>query len=330
MARLSLLTATYNHSRYLENMVGAIVRQSRQPDEFHLLDDSSTDSTWPLLQTLASRHPSLLIHRNAANQGVTAAYESLFGKATGDYLCCPASDDLLLPGFIERGMALLEAHPEAGLCCGQAVWWNEETEEQYVGGLLMPREDAYLSPAECLALAKRGCLDLAGHTAFFRRDAFLALGGYREELRWYSDWIALYALAFRHGLCWVARPQAVMRTHAASYSAAGVRNDPDLQRRTLDALAEVLLSPAWNDVRPAFVSSGLLAHFGTPLLFRLLRHPRRWKLLGPRLVGYLGEPTMKRFKGGRRIIRALRAGTGHRTAPSALDLSAMRPRTQSS
>ncbi|SDT94641.1 Glycosyl transferase family 2 [Verrucomicrobium sp. GAS474] len=325
MSSLSVLTPVYNHARYLEAMVEAILTQSRLPDEFLLVDDASSDGTWPLIEALRQRYPLIQGSRNPTNRGVLANATSLLSQTRSDYLYSASSDDLVLPGFFEQAMSLLEAHPYAPLCCGQAVWWDEETEEQYVGGLQMPQHNTYLSPEECLVYARRGCLDLAGHASLFRTDALLKIGGYREKLRWHCDWLALYELAFRHGICWVAQPLAVMRTHASSYSGTGTRQKAQ-HDESLVALIDYLLLPSSRPVREAFAQSGLLALLGYPMARHLLTDPRRWRLLSGRYLGFLLEPLLRTFKMGRGIVRTLREGGAPRTAPSAFDLSRMRPK----
>ena len=58
--------------------------------------------------------------------------------ATGDYLYWGSADDMVLPGFFESAMNLLEQYPTAPLCASVPIQLREETAEQFQSGGGMP------------------------------------------------------------------------------------------------------------------------------------------------------------------------------------------------
>ncbi len=89
-----------------------------------------------------------------------------------------------------------------------------------------------------------------------RKDALLAAGGFRPELRWHCDWFCNWVVAFRHGVCHVPDPLAVMRVVSGSYS-TGTRSWDD-QRGVLDRMLTLLKDPAYRDVAPYFARSAVM------------------------------------------------------------------------
>jgi len=59
---LSVIMSNYNHSRFLPEALDAIVNQSRQPDEFIIIDDASTDNSVEIIQSYASRYPFIKLY----------------------------------------------------------------------------------------------------------------------------------------------------------------------------------------------------------------------------------------------------------------------------
>jgi glycosyltransferase involved in cell wall biosynthesis len=211
----------YNHARFLPDALDALLAQSYRPLEFIVVDDASEDSSVPLLQDYARRHPWMRVIVHRENQGAPATLQELLEMAAGDYFFAPAADDLVLPGLLEKSMALIGRHPEAGLCSAQSYTMDEEGRRngrwvEQPGG--RRRGGYYLSPAECAAVCWRSMPWFLGNTVFFQRKAFLGLGGYRPELGSFCDGYMHQALAMSHGACFIPELLASWRRMPTSYA----------------------------------------------------------------------------------------------------------------
>ncbi|MEO8426985.1 MAG: glycosyltransferase family 2 protein, partial [Verrucomicrobiota bacterium] len=85
--RLSILIAAYNEEATLQCCLERILRTPLAHDlarEIILVDDGSTDCTWPIAQKLAAKHPELRIFRQPKNQGKGAAIRRAISEMTGD------------------------------------------------------------------------------------------------------------------------------------------------------------------------------------------------------------------------------------------------------
>lgn len=239
---LTIGMPNYNHARFLPAALDALLAQSYRPLEFIVVDDASNDASVTVLQEYARRHSGLRVVLHRQNQGAAATLQELLEMAAGDYFFAPAADDLVLPGLLEKSMALVERHPEAGLCSAQSYTMDEEGRRN---GLWAERPGGrrqggyYLSPAECGAICWKSMPWFLGNTVFFRRNAFLALGGYRLELGPFCDGYMHQALALSHGACFIPEALASWRRMPTSYSSSTM-TDAGRARQIREAALELM------------------------------------------------------------------------------------------
>ena len=265
MATLSVCIPNYNHARFLGDALTSVFVQDFEPSEILILDDASTDDSWEVIQRLTAGRPRVRLLRNPTNGGVVPALNRLLHEATGEYIHFVAADDFLLPGFYAKSMRLLAAHPSAGLCASKTY--------QLMGGtqMTLPVLDTawgfsaqYLAPGEMTP----PCGYIYGNTVVIKREALIAAGGYRAELRWYSDWFANCIVALRYGLCFEPDPLAVCRVVDEQYS--GAQSNWDEKSTVLRTMLRTLKRPEYADVRDAFGRSGIVAVFGATGIARIV------------------------------------------------------------
>ncbi len=262
---LSILLPNYNHSQYIGEALEAILSQSFTDFEVVLVDDASTDNSLEVIQQFMERDDRIRLIRNECNQGVVASLNRALQRAQGDFICLAAADDLVLPGFFATTIALLQTHPQAGLCATHPALLLHET------GAIDPRADkfvlsdrpVFVPPQALLQYLDSDGLWIAGHASVVRRSALLEAGQFLQDLQWHSDWFALHVIALRHGICYTPQVLAAYRLLSTAYSSSAKRHSQ--QRKVIAALLQCLAAPEYADVAPAFWRSGLMASFGWQL-----------------------------------------------------------------
>jgi len=105
--KLALLVPSFEHERYLSQLLDSIGRQTRKPDEILISDDASADGSYELLKGWARGRPGVKIFRQPQNQGITENSNFLLSKTKAKLVLFLHSDDVLLSSRALEKMELL-------------------------------------------------------------------------------------------------------------------------------------------------------------------------------------------------------------------------------
>ncbi len=115
---VTIITPWHNHRRYADDYFGSLLAQTYRDLEIILIDDGSTDDSWPKIveygERLRRAFPRVVLQRQE-NAGGSTTMDRLVAQATGEFFCILESDDYYHPTKIEKNVEYLLAHPEAGL-----------------------------------------------------------------------------------------------------------------------------------------------------------------------------------------------------------------------
>jgi len=281
---VSILLANYNHAQYLPTALAGILAQTHPATEVLIVDDGSTDDSVAVIMDFAARFPNIRLLRNGRNRGQHHSIQRALLEARGEFIVWAASDDLLLPAFLERSLRMLKEHPDAGLCFSRlSVFVDGTTEVRHYTGHTRDASFDYgdsprhFSPRQLEEALRENYVWMSGNTVVARRAALLEMGGFERALRWHADWFAYYAVALRYGACVIPETLAMMRERKGTYSGGGI-SDPRQQNAVLGTLLDLINSPKYRDLLPVFRRRpSLLALFGKRGIYAALRNPRHWR-----------------------------------------------------
>ena len=117
--KLSVIMATYNHEKYIEQAIRSVIaQQTNFPFELLIGEDCSTDRTRDVIDRLAREFPDRLKPEfNSPNLGLFANYRRLFARATGEYMAFLEGDDYWIgTEKLQRQVDFLDGHPECVGC----------------------------------------------------------------------------------------------------------------------------------------------------------------------------------------------------------------------
>jgi hypothetical protein len=205
--RVSVIIPVYNGTNYLAEAIDSVLAQDYTSYELIVVDDGSTDGTWPLIQSYGSRVRGI----RQENGGTSTALNRGIEEARGEYIAWLSHDDLFLPHKLERQMALLESSPEFSGCYSDYSIINSESVELRV--MKMP----YYPPGQMVRHLLQWMF-INGCTVVVRRACFEAEGLFDHRLRYAHDsdmWFRILRhFAFAH------IPEALVkyRIHSAQSS----------------------------------------------------------------------------------------------------------------
>jgi cellulose synthase/poly-beta-1,6-N-acetylglucosamine synthase-like glycosyltransferase len=198
-----------NVDRYLAEAIESVLGQTFRDFEFIVVDFGSTDHTKATVSRYAASD-SRVKFREIPPCGLAEARNAACSLAQGQYIAIMDADDVSLPERLAWEFDFMEAHPEVGVVGGAVecidaagrvlTTWSNPTENQMIQ----------------LAL-NEGCL-LRQSTVLMRRDAFVALGGYRAPFAQAEDYDLWLRLAERYQLANLEQVVLRYRLHPSQIS----------------------------------------------------------------------------------------------------------------
>ena len=98
---VSVCIPVYNGEKYLEETLQSVLGQTYSNIQIVVQDNSSTDSTWSLLEAYAAKYPQILIQRNTQTVGMAENWNLAINRAQGDYIMLLSADDLIDRAFVQ-------------------------------------------------------------------------------------------------------------------------------------------------------------------------------------------------------------------------------------
>jgi succinoglycan biosynthesis protein ExoO len=219
---VSLVMANFNGARHLAEAVASAQRQILTDWELILVDDASTDDSVAIAEALAQSDPRIRILAQARNRGPAAARNRALAAARGAWIAVVDSDDVMLPGRLERLLALAEAEgveivADDQLICGPDLGLGKP----FMGKAMarrLARVDLKTFIDTSRPYSRRP--DLGFLKPLIRRDLIDRSGArYDEGLRIGEDFHFLAALMAAGGrLALTSEPLYLYRKHVASIS----------------------------------------------------------------------------------------------------------------
>ena len=188
---LVIIMPVRDEQKYLRLTLESLAIQTWQPQEVVVVDDGSTDATPDIVQEFADKHPWIrLVKRDnrgfrQVGKGVVVTFdygrEQILNK-DWQYITKLDGDMSFGPRYIETVLGRLEADPQLAACSGK---------------VFRPEGDGYVEEFMLDAM-------VAGQFKLYRREAFEAIGGFRQTILWDTlDWhmcrnLGWKTLSFHH------------------------------------------------------------------------------------------------------------------------------------
>jgi glycosyltransferase involved in cell wall biosynthesis len=108
--RVSLITPSFNQARYIRRTIDSVLEQRGDFEiDYRIVDGGSTDGTLEILKSYGDQ----LAWVSEPDEGQIDAINKGLRGATGDIVGWLNSDDLLLPGALDRVVTAMVEHPDA-------------------------------------------------------------------------------------------------------------------------------------------------------------------------------------------------------------------------
>jgi len=223
---ITVVVVNYNAGRHLAETIAGLKAQTFRDFETILIDNASTDGSIEAALAVGAPCEDFRTIRLVRNTGFASANNVAARRAKGRYLALLNPDAFPELDWLAQLLAAAEAHPEAAAFGSRMIDAGDP-------GLLDGTGDVYTASGAAyrrdhgLPLRPRPDAEVFGAcaaAALYRRDLFLALGGFDERLFCYLEDVDL---AFRLRLAGhVARHvDAAIVRHVGGASSGGGESD---------------------------------------------------------------------------------------------------------
>lgn len=151
--RVSVIIVSFNTREALRHCLQSLRDQQGLNLEILVVDNASADGSAAMV---AEAFPQVRLLAQDQNLGFAAANNRAFAVARGDYLVLLNSDAQLQSGVLQTAVALMDAHPDVGLC----------------GARLSSPEGHWQPSARCFPSPLNDFLALSGLAHRFPRNRF--------------------------------------------------------------------------------------------------------------------------------------------------------------
>lgn len=123
LPRVTIITPSYNQAPFIERTILSVLNQNWPNLEYIVIDGASTDGTPDIIRKY-EKHMAYWVSEK--DSGHAEAIAKGLRRSTGEYVNWLCSDDILLPGSVEKMVKALDSRPDAGIVYGGVVFVDED------------------------------------------------------------------------------------------------------------------------------------------------------------------------------------------------------------
>jgi teichuronic acid biosynthesis glycosyltransferase TuaG len=186
---VSILMSSFNAAAYIAQALESALSQTYKNIEIFVIDGGSKDETPAILRSYAEKDSRVRYILNEY-QSIKETRNQLFHEAKGEYLTFLDSDDIYLPGKVEKEVQYLESHPEnAAVYCDLRYFFDGKPDVLYRHRYTFYSGDIFEHLLDKMFITNTALM--------LRRSVVEEIGGYDEKLGMVEDWDFFLKMAFR-------------------------------------------------------------------------------------------------------------------------------------
>ncbi|MEM6400593.1 MAG: glycosyltransferase family A protein [Cyanobacteria bacterium P01_D01_bin.116] len=187
--KVTVVVPAYNVSKYIQEALASLEKQTFSDFEVLIVDDGSTDDTAAVVENFCQRDSRFKLLQKS-NGGLSSARNYGIRHAQGEYIALLDGDDVYHQDKLATHVARLYSQADVGLVYSASRAIRDDGKPTFITLSGKP-----IHPNPLLALL---CKNFIGHgsNAVFRRCLIEEIGGFNESLRSWEDvdlWLRIAA-----------------------------------------------------------------------------------------------------------------------------------------
>lgn len=218
--RVSVCIPTYNTGRYIGETIESVLLQTFDDFELIVCDNASTDDTAQVCEKIKDPRFRRIYFEEFIGQAEN--WNRALGLATGEYVILLHSDDVLLPTFLERTVAIMEQNKDVGLvhCAVQHI---DEQGNSLVFQQLYDKDWVDCEEDLLRKLLLDGCV-VSPAGVLVRKSVYEVVGNFTDKIVWGVDPHMWTRIALKFPVAYLAQPLAQYRVHTNSGTASVMKS----------------------------------------------------------------------------------------------------------
>ncbi len=216
MPKITVITPSYNHCRFLPARISSILDQTNQDFEWIVIDDGSSDGSQKVWNHFCGADPRVRLLFHDSNKGLSATTDEAIAISGGEYVVRAESDDFCRNDFLQRLSEVLDSNPNVGMVHALTRNLDPAGRAWFGAGAhhfptVVPGETAFTT----IVLGN----PVSGPSTMVRRDLLETIGGFGSPLCMVAcDWRLALLASKRTDIGFVDEPVGYHRLHAGNLS----------------------------------------------------------------------------------------------------------------
>lgn len=214
--KVSVIMATYNSGKYIEESILSILNQTLKDLELIIIDDCSTDNAPEIVEKYSKSDERVVIIRNNINSGIAISRNNGIRLAKTDYVAIMDSDDMAYSQKLQIQYDFLRSHPKiAAVSSGTEIIDENGKYLKSRIGLIDPDEIKFR------ILLRNPFIN---SSVLFRKNLFEEMGGYNREFEYSEDYSLYSFLSEKYALASIPETLTKYRQNAESSVTLGSKS----------------------------------------------------------------------------------------------------------
>ena len=221
---VSVIIPNYNHSKFLQQRIESILKQTFTNYELIILDDCSTDNSRDIIDDYKTKSSGIRTYYNESNSGNSfSQWNCGVSKANGEYIWIAESDDYAEPEFLEKTVNVLNQHQNIGLVFSDSKIINEEKGTEYLASerrrifsndnlIRIFNTDNNKKPLSFLS--EYPIVNVS--SVLFRKSSYIEAGEADTSMRFCGDWLLYIKTYLLSDIRYIPEPLNNFRLHSES------------------------------------------------------------------------------------------------------------------
>lgn len=223
-SKISIVMATYNGEKYLEEQLNSIVQQTIHPYEVVISDDNSTDTTLEVVEKFKSKL-NIRLYQNKHNLGFLKNFEKAIHYAEGDFIALCDQDDIWCNNKLD---VLINNIDDKSLVYSDSLLIDSlgNSLNRTLSEKLRNKFHSSQSALEFLYDNS-----ISAHSMMFRKELIKYLGSFPENI-YFDAYIAATAASL-NGIKFVDQNLVKYRQHETNTLSNNLKNKKSLKTKVL-------------------------------------------------------------------------------------------------